>query len=327
MPIIDPSKIEFASLPTLPREAVEIVKRFESGAILGASRTVRLICEVFRFQVDKSKITEGPKLAFEIQQTGEYFTRTRGKLSPAIGNAIRTILTGITELGTDVAPNDVRQFIYSRTAEYEQKSLNDIGKIAHYGANMLHNGQTVMAYDYSSSVNAVLRQAAEDGKILFVVIPESRALDGGIKILREIVDWGHKALFTVDAAMGHELQACSAVFVGVESLTVDGGFWTTVGTRTLAILAQYYKVPFYVPTELIKIDPSSASGNHRIVEREPIHVFDNIIELKSSNQISFQMDDLEFTPRTLVTSYITETGILPPEAICTAVEKYIHQFR
>ncbi len=312
------------ALPLLPVRARQIAEQFESGSVLGASLTIRLISEILRIQADDSITASPERLATELQQTGDYFILTRGDQCPAVGNAIRWILRDLAQMSQGSSLEQLRDYIKRRTAEHDCKSLEDIEKIAHYGANLLHQGKKVLAYDYSSTVNAVLRQSAADGKKLTVVIPESRYLEAGIKILREMIPLGHDIIFTVDAAMGNELCNCEAVFVGAESLAANGGFWTTVGTRALAILANYYHVPFYVPTELNKIDVMSLKGVEPTVKREPIRVFESIPELKDSKQISCVIDDLEFTPRELITSYITEDGVLPPEGIWTAIGKYLH---
>lgn len=312
------------ALPSLPERALQIVEQFESGSVLGASLTIRLISEIFRVQANESKAISPDILAEELQQTGEYFIITRGDQCPAVGNAIRWILSDLIPMAKKSTLEQLRDYVDHRTKEYDRKSLEDIDKIAHYGANLLHQGKKVLAYDYSSTVNAVLRQAAADGKKLTVVIPESRYLDAGIKILREMVPLGHDIIFTVDVAMENELLNCEAVLVGAEALSANGGLWTTVGTRSLAILAKYYHVPFYAPTELNKVDVNSVKGMEREVKPEPIKIFADIPELKDANQITCLLDDLEFTPRELITGYITEDGVLPPEAIWTAIGKYLH---
>lgn len=309
-------------LPLLPAKAIKIVDQFESGSVLGASLTIRLISEILRIQAGESQTASAEILAGELQQTGEYFIVTRGDQCPAVGNAIRWILADITSIAKKSSTKQLRDHMEQRTREYDQKSLEDISRIAHYGANLLHDGGKVMAYDYSSTVNAVLKQAAADGKKLTVVIPESRYLDAGIKILREMVPLGHNMTFTVDVAMENELPGCEAVFVGVEALSANGGLWTTVGTRGLAILARYYHVPFYAPTELNKIDINSVKGIERAIKPEPIKVFEDIPELKKNAQIKCVLDDLEFTPRELITGYVTEDGVLPPEAIWSAIDKF-----
>jgi ribose 1,5-bisphosphate isomerase len=321
MPISPLSVPETSHLPALPARAEEILRKILNGEILGASRSIRLINQAFCIQADESRDVSGLTLASHIRQWADYLVQTRGALSPAVGNAIQIVLKGLEKASADDRVDDVRSFLHIQVEAYNQRSIENVQKIAQIGANLLADGQTVMAYDYSSSVTQVLSKAAENGKRLKVVIPESRALNGGLPILREILPCGHDVLFTVDAAMGQELKRCQAVLVGAESLTADGGFWTTIGTCSAAILAQYHRVPFYVPTELIKFDLRSQRGVYRSVERVDLPIFDFQDLASLPERVKVECDDLEYTPRELVTAYITEQGLLPPEAMFGEFQK------
>lgn len=327
MSITPLSAPDTSHLPVLPVRANETLRKILNGEILGASRSIRLINEAFCIQADESGLTSGKELASQVRQWADYLVQTRGALSPAVGNAIQMVLSGLEEASAHDRIEDVRAFLHIQTDIYNKRSLENIEKIAQIGANLLKDGHRVMAYDYSSSVIKVLSKAAEDGKRLTVVIPESRALNGGYPILREILPYGHDILFTVDMAIGHELKHCQSVLVGAESFTVDGGFWTTVGTCSVAILAQYHRVPFYVATELIKYDQRSVRGIYRQVERVQLPV----IEFKElgplPERVKLECDDLEYTPRELVKAYITEQGLLPPEILCGEFQKLQEKIR
>jgi ribose 1,5-bisphosphate isomerase len=324
MPISPLSYTTPSDLPGLPPEAEDIIQKIQSGQILGASRSIRLINQAFCIQVNESPVTSGKLLAAQLRQWADYLVATRGALSPAVGNAIGMVLKGLEEAAEKDRVEDVRAFLLTQTEAYNQRSLQQVEKIAQYGANLLQDGQKVLAYDYSSSVNSVLRKAAEDGKRLHVVIPESRALNGGLPILREMLPCGHRLTFTVDVAIGQELKGCAAVLVGAESLIAEGGFWTTIGTCSTAILAHYYHVPFYVPTELIKFDPRSEVGFYRHVVRIPLPVFDFQSLSLPPDQVAVECDDLEYTPRELITAYITEEGLLPPAAVCLSFKQLLN---
>jgi ribose 1,5-bisphosphate isomerase len=323
MPISSPTVPGTHHLPALPARAEEILRKILTGEVLGASRSIRLINQAFCIQADESQEASGLVLAGHVRQWADYLAQTRGALSPAVGNAIQLVLKGLEKSSASDRVEDVRSFLHIQVETYNQRSIENVQKIAQIGANLLADGQVVMAYDYSSSVTQVLYRAAENGKHLKVVIPESRALNGGLPILREILPWGHDVLFTIDAAMGQELKSCQAVLVGAESLTAEGGFWTTVGTCSAAILAQHHRVPFYVPTELIKFDSRSELGIYRKVERVHLSLFDFQDLAPLPGQVKVECDDLEYTPREFVTAYITEQGLLPPEAMFGEFQKVV----
>jgi len=323
---VDHKKKGVPPLPSLPPKAKKIAEQFESGSVLGASLTIRMISEILRIKVNEDNFSTVDSLCKELNQLGDYFIKTRGELSPAVNNAINWILCDLEEVSQGKTISNIKEYVNNRTLDYERKSIEDINKISKYGANLLNSGNKVMAYDYSSSVNAVLQQTAAGGKFLTIVIPESRGVENSsLNILDEMIKVGHKVLYILDTGIGNELRTCNAVFVGAESLTADGGFWTTEGTCSLAILANYYNIPFYVTTELLKIDPFSYVGKNRKINRRQIRVFEKEKALKNSPLISYDQDDLEFTPRELITSYITEEGIIPPEAIWSVAHKYILQ--
>lgn len=321
MPIGTTSIPDLSNLPSLPPEADEIIQKIQTGQILGASRSIRLINEAFCIQVDESQEFSGKTLAIQVRKWADYLVATRGALSPAVGNAIEIVLKGLEECADSDRVEDVRDFLHTNTAGYNRRSVEQVRKIAEYGANIFHDRGRVLAYDYSSSVNAILLRAAEEGKKLHIIIPESRSLNGGLPILRDLLHHHKDITFTVDVAIGNELKLCDAVLVGAESLTADGGFWTTIGTCSAAILANYYHVPFYVPTELIKFDPRSIEGLYRKVNRVKLQMFDFQDLTPISSQVLVECNDLEFTPRELVTAYITEEGMLPPEAIQVAYKR------
>ncbi|MCL4560073.1 MAG: translation initiation factor eIF-2B [Chloroflexi bacterium] len=323
MPIAPLSVPGTTRLPALPARAEEILLKILTGEVLGASHSIRLINQAFCIQADESQEASGLVLASHVRQWADYLVQTRGALSPAVGNAIHLVLRGLEKASSSDMVEDVRTFLHIQVETYNRRSIENVQKIAQIGANLLADGQAVMAYDYSSSVTQVLYRAAENGKHLKLVIPESRALNGGLPILREILPFGHDVLFTVDAAMGQELKSCQAVLVGAESLTAEGGFWTTVGTCSAAILAQYHRVPFYVPTELIKFDLRSGMGIYRKVERVHLSLFDFQDLAPLLKRVKVECDDLEYTPRELVTAYITEQGLLPPEAMFGEFQKMV----
>ena len=94
------------------------------------------------------------------------------------------------------------------------------------------------------------------------------------------------------------------VIVGADRVARNGDTANKIGTRQLAIAANYYKVPFYVALPFSTIDRTLASGK------------DIPIELRSSDEI-FHCEGakvynpaFDVTPRELITGFITERGIL-----------------
>ena len=308
MPIVD----ERSGLPELPEEAQKIVDVMNSGATLGASRNIRQINDVFLKTAKYWAGSDAQVLIQAIQKTAEYYINNRGKNTPAIGNAINKVLIGLEDLDTDQV-DKVVEFLDQRCQLYNEKSIENVTAISNMGANLLEGAETILAYDYSSSQMGVLRELGIRGLKKEILIPESRDLDGGRPIVRESISVGHHVKFVIDMATSYFMRDVDAVIIGAETIFANGGCWNTIGSFNMAILADYYKVPVYVPTELIKIDPRSFLGIEKEIKFDD---YSEILEypgsFESPEMISVIAPALDLVPPSLITAFITEKGVINP---------------
>ncbi len=303
------------SIPHLPAEARVIAEQIVGHQLLGASRAVRLINDVLVALAEHDDSDSGPVLAQRIRTTSDFFIAVRGQTTPVVANAMDWLLDGLDGV-TASGHAAVQTWIAERRRAFNDRSIANVATIAEVGANLLANVETVFVYDYSSSVMAVLRRTAERGRSLRLLVPESRSINGGRPIVREALAMGHSVEYFVDSAFAEFVPRARACLVGAETVLADGSFLTTPGTYPLAVMCDLYKVPFYVPTELIKIDRRTYQGIVRpIGTNDDIDVLDPAGELRALGTISFTAPKLDRTPARYTTAYITEIGVMPPELI------------
>ncbi len=321
MPIVD----ELIGLPKLPEQAQEIVEVMNRGETLGASRNIRQINEVFIRTAKHWKGADPEALVGAIQDTADYYIQNRGKNTPAIGNAINKVLFGISDLQGD-SIEQVTAFLEEKCLEYNQKSIHNVAMIARLGANLLESAEVILAYDYSSSMMAVLKELAERGHQKRILIPESRDLDGGRPIVKESTAVGHTVDFVIDMATSYFIKDVDAVLIGAETIFANGGCWNTIGSFCMAVLADYYKIPFYVPTELIKIDPNSFKGMNKEIKFDD---YSSLLDYPDSfdkpDLISVTAPALDFVPPELITAFITETGVINPFLLWEQARAFLHE--
>lgn len=302
-------------LPPLPESSRRVVDQLLSGEFLGASRNIRQINDLFVSIAGEWPTSSGEELITTLLQTGEYLIATRGRNTPAIANAIRMVLNGLEEKQTCTLA-EIQALIEPRRAEYNATSIRNADLMAEFGANLLAGCEIVLAFDYSSSVMAILKRLAERGHIVELIVPESRCLDGGRPIVKEATDWGHSARYFVDMAFSHFLRKTDAILIGAETILANGNCWNTIGSYPIAVLAKAYQVPFYVPTELIKIYPGSFSGLQKPIEP---HDYSDILDYPASFEhpdlVSCVSPDLDNVPASLITAYVTPNGVVRPEHI------------
>ncbi|HBY93140.1 MAG: hypothetical protein M5U01_35265 [Ardenticatenaceae bacterium] len=139
-----------AAPPPLPESARPLLDRLFSGEFLGASRNMRQINDLFCAMADAWE-GSAEDLIKTLLATGDFLAVTRGRNTPAIGNAIRLVLNGLDEIASSRVA-DVRDFIHARREAYNARSLRNVARIAEYGASVLLGCETVLAYDYSRLV-------------------------------------------------------------------------------------------------------------------------------------------------------------------------------
>ena len=310
-------------LPQLSASASDTIHRLLSGEFLGASRNIRQINDLFVSIAEEWIDPRADELIHTLVATGEYLIATRGRNTPAIANAIRLILRGLRSVPSS-SPEDVKTLIKTRRTEYNKQSLTNAKLIAEYGANVLANSEVVLAFDYSSSIMAVLKRLADRGRQLQVIVPESRCLDGGRPIADEATACGHSITFVVDMAFGYLMPQADAVFIGAETIFANGDCWNTVGSYPVAVMAERYQVPFFVPTELIKIDPRSFVGGQRSIKP---HDYAELLNYPHAFQnpelISVTALDMDRVPGSLITAYITPSGVIRPEHVWNEAKSFL----
>lgn len=319
MPIVD----DQAGLPPLPPETQESIGIMNRGEELGASRNIRRINNIFILTAKHWQQEDPNSLIKAILGTAKYYIENRGKNTPAIGNAINLVLVGLSDIKAKTNA-DVLAFLESSCLAYNDNSLTNVKTIASLGANLLSSSSTILAYDYSSSQMAVLNELGKRGQKKHLIIPESRDLDGGRPIVKEATEHGHTVDFVIDMAIAHFMPRVDAVLVGAETIFANGGFWTTIGTLNTAILADYFKVPFYVPTELIKIAPYSYQGiDKTMVFDDYSSLLDYPKSFEHPELISVTAPAFDFIPPPLISSYITERGFVNPSSLGGKAKEYL----
>jgi len=165
---------------------------------------------------------------------------------------------------------------------------------------------TVMSYSYSSTVIELLTRV----KPRRVIISEARPTNEGIRVAKTMVRAGISMTMITEAQMALFVNEADAVMVGADSVLPDGDFINKIGTRLLALAARDAEVPFYTATETLKVTAPSEPMPFAPEEGQAK-------EICSENWLEVRNVYYEVTPARLVTSYITEQGVLDPAEMHT----------
>ncbi|PEK98308.1 S-methyl-5-thioribose-1-phosphate isomerase [Bacillus sp. AFS017336] len=201
----------------------------------------------------------------------------------------------------------------------DEATCKEIGENA---LTLLHNGAAVLTHCNAGSIAtsrygtalAPLHLAKEKGWEISAYATETRPVFQGARLTSwELNQSGIPVTLLTDNMVGYLLQnkKVDAVIVGADRITANGDTANKIGTLQLAILANFYQIPFYVAAPLSTIDTSIESGNEIVIEQrdrtEVTHIGNVQIAPEGINVLNPAFD---VTPNELITAIITEKGIV-----------------
>ena len=313
----------------LPANEKRLFDDIVEQRVLGASRHIAMIGEMFESIAVNGQVNRKPvrKIIDEIAQVADFFIRTRGEASQAVSNAILLMtrnLDSLTNLEIDQAVESVIQTKNS----YTLNSNCAMEKILVYAKEITRHYTKIFVYDYSSTVDKLLKSLKENGKKYTVYIAESRAIDGGYPFVETCQNAGHKIVFIPDAAIMYYLKECEVAFMGAETFYPDGTGFNTIGSDIVGLVCDHYKIPLYFLTPLIKLDIRPIFGFKRTL------VINNLKDKLTknwrnksgtgetgealvktaenmTNEIDFNCPELIGVEPKFITGFVTERGIIP----------------
>jgi len=162
----------------------------------------------------------------------------------------------------------------------------------------------------------ILRVAHQQGTLAHVYACETRPRLQGLKLTAwELLQEGIPFEVIADSAAGTLMAQgkVDAVITGADRIAANGDTANKIGTYTLAVLAHYHGVPFYIAAPLSTIDPRTPDGASIPIEyRDPseiTHIDGLQIAPAGAPALNPAFD---ITPAALITAIITEQGVFRP---------------
>ncbi len=195
------------------------------------------------------------------------------------------------------------------------------------GANghvVLESGWTVLTHcnagalataGYGTALG-VIRGAVENGKKVTVVADETRPyLQGARLTVWELQQDNIPVKLITDNMAGYMMSKgkIDAVVVGADRIAGNGDAANKIGTYSVAILAKYHNIPFYVAAPVSTIDFSIGSGDQiPIEERSKEEVIHYMNQRTARPETEVYNPAFDVTPNELITAIITEEKVLYP---------------
>tara|TARA_R110002072_G_scaffold3830_4_gene27286 strand:+ start:36254 stop:37276 length:1023 start_codon:yes stop_codon:yes gene_type:complete len=196
------------------------------------------------------------------------------------------------------------------------QAIGDYGRPLLKGMNNLltHcNAGSLAVSEYGTALAPIYR-ACTEGQSLHVYVDETRPLLQGARLTSyELARHGvdHTLITDNMAAYVMSLGRVDGVIVGADRVTANGDVINKIGTLNLAILCQFYSIPFFVACPCSTIDLDTASGASVEIEcrsAEEVRRFSDSLICLSNTPVFNPAFDV--TPASLVAALITDRGVI-----------------
>ncbi|MBI2646091.1 MAG: S-methyl-5-thioribose-1-phosphate isomerase, partial [Deltaproteobacteria bacterium] len=216
---------------------------------------------------------------------------------------------------------ELKQALEKEAIQIYEEDVEINKKMGANGKHLIQNNSKVMTYcntgtlataGYGTALG-VIRAAYEESKKFLVYVCETRPFLQGLRLTSwELYKEGIPQKVISDNMAGSLMAKgeVSAIFVGADRIAKNGDAANKIGTYSLAVLAKYHTIPFYVVAPTSTIDLKCPTGREIPIEerspKEVTHVGGKLVGLEN---VDVYNPSFDVTPHELITAIITEKGV------------------
>lgn len=211
----------------------------------------------------------------------------------------------------------------------EDRELCD--RIANHGAALVKPGSRLLTHcntgglataGVGTALGVILR-AHQQGNVAQVWVDETRPLlQGGRLTAWELGEYGIPYQLICDS-MAASLMAkkqVDAIWVGADRIAANGDVANKIGTYSLAVLAHYHGIPFYVAAPHTTHDPACANGEAIPIEQRAAKEVTGVSGSFGDVQwapLDAQVYNPAFdvTPAALISGWVLDNGVITPQQV------------
>lgn len=214
--------------------------------------------------------------------------------------------------------------LFAEASKIQSEDLAICHHIGANGASLIADGDTVLTHcnagalataGYGTALG-VIRAAVDQGKKVRVIADETRPWLQGVRLTAwELQKDNIPISLACDNACALLMSKglVNLAITGADRIAANGDTANKIGTFGVAIMASYFKIPFYIAAPISTIDLDAKTGSDIPIEQRPQ---EEVLELAGSRIAPAGVEAINFTfdvtPASLISGIITEAGILRP---------------
>ena len=317
----------FAAEKAIPVPCLALGMKMLDGSLRGTNNRSLAFLQMIDEVVPSFELSEGQSFTREftlaVKNMVSFLVRCR-PLSPAVGNVVKSIkaelghLATQTSLSNEEARNELRKFV----ATFAQDKISAAQHVlAGMAADKINDGDIILTYARSSSVEQTLKLAASSGKKFSVVVADSSPLYEGKALLNELLGAGIPCEYMLFNSLETGMNLANKVMLGAAAVMSNGAVLSRAGTAACALSASLAHVPVIVCSETYKFHERvqlDSIMNNELADPESICGGWSLgLSTGSSSKCMLNKLNIvyDLTASDFINVVITEVGALPPTSV------------
>ncbi len=233
-------------------------------------------------------------------------------------------MRGIWRKGGKISLDELRWMWLKTAKDIHQEDILINKAIGKHGVELIKDKKRIMTHcnagalatgGYGTALG-VIRAAKSQGLDIEVIACETRPFLQGARLTAYELHNDEITTHVIcdsSAALLMAKDMVDAIIVGADRIVANGDTANKIGTYSLAVLAKYHKIPFYVAAPISTFDLTLSSGKEIPIEerppREVTHIRDIRIVPEGVDVYNYAFD---VTPAPLIDAIICEKGVIYP---------------
>jgi translation initiation factor 2B subunit (eIF-2B alpha/beta/delta family) len=279
------------------------IRRIRADSLSGASELLESGADLLRRHAASSKARSLTAFVNSLAKASLDLSEAQPAMAPFLHLANAALRAAENSEGLAAARKEVPAAI----AAFAAAAVAEREAAAHAASRFVRDGEVVLAYSRSSTVEEALLHAAAAGRRFTVLCPEARPAMEGRVLAARLAKARIPVTAIVDAAAFSMIPTVDVILVGADAL-VPVGLINKIGTSAMALVANAAEVPMYCVAGSLKMLPSAGLIDpHREGER----LADEWDRCPAGVRILDRYYDL--TRLDAITGFVTEEGLLSAE--------------
>lgn len=286
---------------------------------IGAAAAYGVALEAKRIE---SECKNPAMFSLQMQQTLDMLSQTR----PTAVNLFWAIreMDNVLRHGAHLPVSSQVRQLADRAIAIAQADEAMNRRMGHYGTTLFANRRPVQVLTHCNTGSlatvgygtaiGVIHALHDIGQLKHVWVDETRPYLQGARLTTfELKSLGVPHTLITDSMAAYFMQQghVDAVIVGADRIAANGDTANKIGTYSLAVLAAYHHVPFYVAAPSTTFDRTIQTGDEIIIEErsgDEVTHWQGKPFVPEGTKAAHPAFDV--TPCALITAIITETGVI-----------------